>query len=212
MDDCSYKSRDRFLGISKIEQRRHQLLAVLDQLHPLAIFTELKVDTSVGFLLSQGALFAIRKAVSQPIRRRNESVGLGTVQVAGRTPDDSQILYGMSHLSFKAIGGKDSVMALDHERLNPGEIELHTHLPSAPDYLGQTDVGDLIAAIEGPAWVHPTTKLAQPHLRIFGILSILRHHQAQLDFYKHNLNDDLSAANNFGLYRAGYPVLIPNAY
>ncbi|MEM9950134.1 MAG: hypothetical protein AAF846_00930 [Chloroflexota bacterium] len=199
------------MDVEQIEQRRLKVLDVLATLHPLAIFTELSVDESLAFKLSQNALSAIRKGLSHAKRRQNESLALGTVTVAAQTPDYQQTLYEMNQFKFEHVGGRDMVYTERHT-LKTGEIEIHTHIPMTPDYLGNTDVGDLIAAIEGPAWVHPTTKLMQAHLRIFAILSVYPNRLAQLDFYSHNLLGALSASHNYGLRRAGYPIIIPDAY
>ncbi|MGB7337925.1 MAG: hypothetical protein WBC91_03455 [Phototrophicaceae bacterium] len=196
-----------------IEKRRIDLLHRLErEAHPLDIFYDLDINASAAFTVSDTALATIRAGLSKRQRRVNESVALVTVKVAGMTPDKLNVVYEISDFIFEGLGTKDSVLAAERDTLDVGEIEVHTHLFATPEYLGQTDVGDLIASIAGPAWVHPIMKMMQPTQRIFGILSIYRNRRVQFDFYEHDLRQPLIKSNNYGLKRLGLPIVIQNAY
>lgn len=196
-----------------IEKRRIDLLDRLEyEAHPLDIFYHLDVNASVAFTLNDKVLNQIQRSLSDRQRRNNESAGLVTVKVAGMTPDKSNIVYEITDFVFETLGTKDSVLAPERDQLGVGEIEIHTHISATPDYLGQTDVGDLIASVAGPAWVHPIVKMMQATQRIFGILSIYRNRIVQFDFYEHDLRRSLIKSNNYGLMRLGVPLVIENAY
>ena len=200
------------MDANTIEKRRIELLNRLAiEVHPLAIFQELDVDKSAAFTLSNGAEKSIRQGLSRRQRRINESSALITVKVAALTPDKTKTVYEVKEFLFENIGTSDAVL-VERERLKAGEIEAHTHVYTTPDYLGKTDVGDLIAAVEGPAWVYPTTNMMNPALRIFGILSIYPDRSAELQFYSHDLRDLLHMSNNYGLKKFGLPVHIKSAY
>ena len=171
-----------------IEKRRFELLNRLGtEVHPLAIFYDLERSVDVAFTLSLTAQNTIRRGLANRERRIRESSALATVKLAATTPDKSKSVFEITEFVFETLGTTDSVLSIERDILQPGEIEVHTHLPRTPDYLGHTDAGDLIAAVEGPAWVDPTTKMMLPALRIFGILSIYRNRIAELQFYRHDL-------------------------
>lgn len=200
------------MSTDTIEKRRIELLNRLDfEAHPLAIFYDLTTNESVAFTLSDSALNSIRHGLSKRKRRVNESSALVKTKIVALTADKSNAIYEVTQFTFENLGTSDSVM-VERERLNPGEIEVHTHVHPTPDYLGHTDVGDLIATVEGPAWVHPTNAVMLPAVRIFGILSIYHNRIAQLQFYQHDLRELLLASNNYGLKKLGLAVTIQNAY
>ncbi|MGJ3239219.1 MAG: hypothetical protein ACFE0Q_10980 [Anaerolineae bacterium] len=197
------------MDVTTIERRRLDLLErLIDEAHPLAIFYDLDIIDNIIFTLSDSVRATLQHAIQQGARRTRESSALATVKVAALTPDKKQGVYQVTDFVFETIGTTDHVLSAERERLGAGEIEVHTHLPQTPDYLGYTDVGDLIAAVEGPAWVHPTTNTMIPALRIYSILSIYNAHLAYLHFYNHDLRDALDADNNYGLKRLGQPVII----
>lgn len=196
-----------------IETRRIELLDILNmEAHPLEIFFGLEQSEIAAFVISDTAASTIRRGLSNPYRRDNESSALAKVEVAATTPDHSGIVYLVRAFHFENLGTADAVLSVERDRLKAGEIEVHTHLYNRPDYLGNTDVGDLIAAIEGPAWVDPATKKVEPALRIFGVLSVYFDHLAELQFYVHDLRHDLSTLNNYGLKRLGQSIRLLDAY
>lgn len=201
------------LDADTIEQRRIDLLSHLYHAeHPLTIFHQLKKSEAFAFTINDDSASAIRESLSNPVRQMNESIALATVKIAGQIPDTSHFVFQIVSFYFENLGTADSVLSVSRERFNAGEIEVHTHLYSSPDYLGQTDIGDLIAALEGPAWVHPQPAYVTTAQRIFGILSIYANHIAELQFYLHDLRDKLTAQNQYGLKRLGMPIRLPNAY
>lgn len=203
---------DNKMDANSIEKRRSGLLNRLDsEAHLLAIFYDLAINQTIAFTLSQTAIKSIKFGLSQRQRRVNESSALVKIKIAALTPDKSKAVYEVTDFTFENLGTSNSV-TVDRERLNPGEIEVHSHVFSTPDYLGHTDVGDLIAAVEGPAWVHPTNAVLLPAVRIFGILSIHHNRVARLQFYQHDLRESLLASNNYGLEKLGLAVTIVNAY
>ena len=196
-----------------IEQRRIKLLTHLyDKEHPLKIFHHLKQSDTFAFTINDDSASAIRAGLSNPIRQTNESIALATVKIAGQIPDTHHFVFQIIAFNFENLGTADSVLSLSRERFNAGEIEVHTHLYSSPDYLGQTDIGDLIALLEGPAWVHPQPAYVTTAQRIFGVLSIYANHIAELQFYLHDLRESLTANNQYGLKTLGMPIRLPNAY
>jgi len=195
-----------------IEKRRLELLNRLAiEVHPLAIFYELDTDKSVAFTLSDSAEKSIRQGLSRRQRQVNESSVLLTVRVAALTPDKTKTVYEVTDFVFENIGTSDAVL-VERERLQAEEIEAHTHVYTTADYLGQTDAGDLIAAVEGPAWVHPTHSMMNPAMRIFGILSIYPERITELQFYSHDLAELLHVSNNYGLKKLGLPIIVENAF
>jgi hypothetical protein len=199
------------LDESQIEERRMDLLQRLAPFHPLTIFHDLEQSQKAAFIISDKAARSIRRSLAEPRYRMNESAALAKVKVSARTPDASAYVYQIESFRFEAIGTADAVMT-ERERLNEGEIEVHSHVFSRPDYLGKTDIGDLIACVEGPAWHAPRPQLLDTGVRIFGILSIYASRFAHLQFYRHDLRDDLSRENNFGLKKLGMAISLPNAF
>lgn len=196
-----------------IEKRRAELLNRLERdVHPLAIFYDLERSEDVAFTISPSASVVIRRGLANRERRIKESSAIAVVKLAATTPDKTKSVFEIRDFTFESIGTTDSVLSLERDILKPGEIEVHSHLSRTPDYLGHTDVGDLIAAVAGPAWVHPTTKTMLPALRIFGVLSIYQNRIAELQFYRHDLRDSLARVNNYGLKQAGLPLVIKNAF
>jgi hypothetical protein len=197
---------------TNIEERRMELLARLEELHPLAIFNHLEQSKAAAFTISNKAAKAIRRGFFEPPRRSNESSALAKVSIAAQTPDGSGLVYRVDAFRFETIGTADGVESVARERLNPGEIEVHSHVFSRPEYLGNVDVGDLIAAVEGPAFISPRLEASDYALRIFGILSLYPSRLAQLQFYVHDLSDNLDSTNNFGLKKLGMPISLPKAF
>jgi hypothetical protein len=197
---------------TNIEERRMDLLRELYELHPLAIFHELEQSKAAAFVISNKAAKSIRQGFANPLRRENESSALAKVSLAAQTPDASGLVYSVQSFRFENVGDADGVEAVERERLNAGEIEVHSHVYSRPDYLGKTDIGDLVAAIEGPAWISPHSEPTDHAIRIFGVLSLYTYHLARLQFYIHDLADDLSRNNNYGLKRLGMPITLAEAF
>lgn len=201
------------LDTNTIEQRRINLLIWLyEKEHPLTILHGLDLSDTGLFIIEDSAASIIRSGLSNPERRMNESVALITVNVAAKTPDTEQFVYGITSFQFENLGTADSVLSLSQEQFHPGEIEVHSHLFITPDYLGETDIGDLIASLEGPAWVHPQATQRTTAQRIFGILSVYSNHFASLQFYLHDLRDTLTIQNNYGLKKLGQPISLIDAY
>lgn len=201
------------LDANTIEARRIELLMWLYvEEHPLSILHNLELSDAGVFMIDDSAASSIREGLANPVRRKNESVALATVAVMAKTPDTQQFVYQVRSFQFKNLGTADSVLSLLREQFNAGEIEVHSHLFSSPDYLGQTDIGDLIASLEGPAWVHPQANYRHTAQRIFGILSIHSNRFASLQFYLHDLRDILSIENNYGLKKLGQPISLLDAY
>jgi hypothetical protein len=197
---------------TNIEERRFDVLNWLEALDPFTIFYDLEQSKAAAFIIRNKAAKSIRRGFADPLRRANESSALAKVSIAAQTPDASGLVYSIDVFRFENVGSADGVMSLERERLNAGEIEVHSHVFSRPDYLGKIDVGDLIAAVEGPAWISPQAQQSNYALRIFGILSLYPTRLAQLQFYCHDLSDDLSSSNNFGLKTLGMPISLPNAF
>lgn len=201
------------LDADTIEQRRMTLLTHLYHAeHPLTILYNLPQSDAFAFTIDDKSALVIRKALSNPMRQMNESIALARVKIAGQIPDTHQFVFQITSFQFENLGTADSVLSLARERFNAGEIEVHTHLYSSPDYLGQTDIGDLIAAVEGPAWVHPQPAYISTAQHIFGVLSIYANKVAELQFYLHDLRDNLIAENSYGLKKLGMPITLPDAY
>lgn len=200
------------LDTSQIEERRMDLLRRLEDLHPLSIFLDLEQSTKAAFIISDKAARSIRRALAQPRYRLNESAALAKVKIHARTPDDSAYVYQIESFRFETIGDADGVVSVERDSLNEGEIEIHSHVFSRPDYLGKTDIGDLIACVEGPAWHSPRPQPMDTAVRIFGVLSIYASRFAHLQMYRHDLRDDLSQENSFGLKKLGMAISLPNAF
>lgn len=197
---------------AEIEARRLDLLESLERFSPMTIFADLEQSSHAAFIISDAAARSIRRALALPQYRNNESTALAKVKIAAKTPDDSGYVYLIEAFHFENLGNADGVYSAERDILHEGEIEVHSHVFSRPEYLGKTDIGDLIACVEGPAWHSPRPQIFDTALRIFGILSVYPNRMAQLQFYRHDLRSDLSEANNFGLSRAGMPISFPNAY
>lgn len=196
-----------------IETRRMDLLERLSSdVHPLTILQDLEQSPIASIRISDEAADAIREGLADPRRRKWESSALAKVKLAAQTADGAGSVYLIESFRFENIGSADGVIATERSQLNPGEIECHSHVSSRPEYLGQVDAGDLIAAIEGPAWLDPGKKQAQGAIRIFGILSVHKQHLARLQFYFHDLRDTLEAWNDYGLKKFGMPITLPDAY
>lgn len=199
-------------SIQNIEERRLNLLMKLSvEAHPLDIFLQLEYSHAAAFTVSEKAAQSIRNGLANPYRQHNESSALVTFKIAAQTPDAKQVVYEIVSFVFENVGMVDTVF-VERERLGRGEIEVHSHTFMTPDYLGNVDVGDLIAAVEGPAWHHPQMKHTSGAVRIFGILSIYRNRIAQLQFYHHDLRDQLTLSNNYGLEKLGNPIRLLDAY
>jgi hypothetical protein len=188
------------------------LLNRLDELNPVAIFDDLEQSKAAAFVISNKAAKAIRRGFFEPLRRVNESSALAKVSISAQTPDGTGLVYSVDAFRFENLGTADGVEAVERERLNAGEIEVHSHVFTRPDYLGNVDVGDLIAAVEGPAWISPRPEPTDYALRIFGILSLYPTRIAKLQFYVHDLSDDLDSANNYGLKTLGMPISLLNVF
>lgn len=200
-----------------LQLRRLQLLRMLEHRVKLSnqveILHNLQMDKSAAFVMSDSAAESIRAGLQDKRRLRNESTALGHLSVAAQTPDSSGIVYKLDALKFENIGVVDHVIASERESLGVGEVEIHTHVYSRPMYLDNTDVADVITAVAGPAWVDPYKPHSfNRHMRVFGIISIHWHGLARLQFYCHNLEDDLSAQNNFGLKKFGNPIVLLSAF
>lgn len=209
----SYIDKRIDMDASVIEQRRLELLDKLyTEVHPLAIFADLDEAQRVVFVMSDEIADTIRLGLKDARRRTYESSALAVVNLAAQTEDGFNQVFGLAHFQFENIGTADGVVSVARERLGAGEIEIHSHVYHRPDYLDEVDVADLIAAIEGPAWVHPQTKQMNPAQRVFGILSIHRNGLARLQFYIHDLRENLVAWNNYGLKKFGKVMSLPNAF
>jgi hypothetical protein len=200
-----------------LQLRRLQLLRMLEQrimqTRQAEILRDLEQDKSAAFVISDAAASAIRKGFQDKRRRKNESTALGHLSVAAQTPDSTGIVYRLDAFRFEHIGEADYVMAVERETLGIGEVEIHTHVFTRPMYLNNIDVADIVSAVAGPAWRDPYDHESfDGHMRVFGILSLHWHGLARLQFYSHNLLDDLSASNNYGLKKLGNSVVLPNAF
>ena len=199
------------LDTTEIEERRMDLLRRLENYHPLSIFLDLEQSKKAAFIISDKAARSIRRALAQPRFRLNESAALAKVKIHARTPDASAYVYQIESFRFEAIGTADAVL-VERDTLNEGEIEMHSHVFTRPDYLGKTDIGDLVACVEGPAWNPPQPQPMDTAVRIFGILSVYASRFAHIQMYRHDLRDDLSQENSFGLKKLGMAISLPNAF
>jgi hypothetical protein len=200
------------LNTTEIEERRMDLLKRLEAFHPLSVFEGLEQSRIAAFIIGDKAARSIRRALAEPRYRLNESAGLAKVKIAARTPDATGYVYQIESFHFESLGTADGVISAERDELNEGEIEVHSHVFSRPDYLGKTDIGDLIACVEGPAWHCPRPQPMDTAVRIFGIISIYASRFAHIQFYRHDLRDDLSLENNFGLKKLGMAISLPNAF
>lgn len=210
-----FASKNEIMDMSaiEIEARRINLLDKLARNeHPMTILENLELYPHAVFFLSDAAALAIRQGLENPRRRKNESSALARVTVAAQTIDGLNLVYRIESFQFENIGTADGVISVERDRLNTGEIEMHSHVSKRPDYLGKVDIGDLIATIEGPAWVDPISKRVNPAQRVFGILSVYPKKFAQMQFYLHDLTDSLDAWNNYGLKKFGLPISLPDAF
>jgi hypothetical protein len=200
-----------------LQLRRLQLLQMLEQrimqTQQAEILRDLEQDKSAAFVMSDAAAAAIRKGFQDKRRRKNESTGLGHLSVAAQTPDCTGIVYRLDAFRFEHIGEADYVMAVERETLAVGEVEIHTHVFTRPMYLNNIDIADIVSAVAGPAWRDPyDPEPFNGSRRVFGILSLHWHGLARLQFYSHNLLDDLSASNKYGLKKLGNAVVLPSAF
>ncbi len=169
------------------------------------ILRNVPVNEVNAVAIANEARMDVQRAFADPRRRANESSGVILMKYKG-VSGDSKLLYGTERIVFESIGTPDSVEPWQRDVLGAGMVEFHTHVASRPDYLHQIDIPDLIGAIEGPAFDNPATGSVDPAVRVFGIMSVERDTVLQL-FY-HNLKDDLSQGNMYGLRKFGKPVLI----
>jgi hypothetical protein len=200
-----------------LQLRRLELLRKLEQrimqTQQAEILRDLKRDKSAAFIMSHPAVVAIRRGLQDKRRHKNESAALGHLSVAAQTPDATGIVYQLDAFTFENIGEADYVMAVERDTLDVGEVEIHTHVYSRPMYLDNIDIADVVSAVAGPSWIDPyDAAVSHGHRRVFGIMSLHWHGLARLQFYCHNLLDDLTIANNYGLKKLGNPVVVPNAF
>jgi hypothetical protein len=201
----------------KLQLRRLQLLRMLEkrimQTQQAEILRDLEQDKSAAFIISDAAAATIRKGFQDKRRRKNESTASGYLSVAAQTPDCTGIVYRLDAFRFENIGEADYVMAVEREMLGVGEVEIHTHVFTRPMYLNNIDIADVVSAVAGPAWRDPyDPEPFNGSRRVFGIISLHWHGLARLQFYSHNLLDDLSASNNYGLKKFGNSVVLPSAF
>jgi hypothetical protein len=209
----SYKKKISIMDDKTIEKRRIDLLDKLyAEVHPVTILDDLDIDRDVVFMMGETAASAIRAGLADPGRRKFESTALAKVKLAAQTADGDNYVFLIERFQFENVGNADGVLSVARDWLNLGEIEVHSHVYSRPEYLGQVDVGDLIAALEGPAWVHPHLEQASPAQRVIGILSVHHDGLARLQFYSHDLRGKLDAWNNYGLKKFGLPISILDAF
>lgn len=213
----SYSTRTQLSDDDRLQARRLDLLDFLsdevERRSQVIILPNLRQNKSAAFIISDPAAKAIREALQNIYLRVNESSALARVSSVAQTPDASGIVYRIDSFQFETIGTADYVVGIERDSLKPGEIEVHTHVYSRPEFLDQVDINDVIATVSGPAWNGSLNgDINDGHLRIFGVLSIHKNGLARLQFYLHNLRDDLSARNNYGLSRLGAPITLLDVF
>lgn len=211
-----------YIGTGDIQRELvNRRSALLDELYTIqgksrspVILKDIPVNDVNAVTVTAAARSDIVGALTNFRIRENESSGLLTVTYNGIS-GDGKLLFGVTGAIFENIGTPDSVEPKPRHVLPPSSLEFHTHVPTRPHYLHATDIPDLIGVIEGPAFSNPATGRVDPAARVFGILSVLQltdqppaTPRAVLQLYYHNLKDNLSAKNHFGLRKFGNPVAI----